>query len=219
MAIDIDLVIFDCDGVLIDSEIIACAEDAQALRDVGYDITTQQMAQRFAGIPDQAIDIMLEKELGKPFPKNFRAEIKRKVLKRYHTDLQPIKGAKTMLSTLKTSKCIASSSAPAKLALGLINTDLYELIYPHIYSAHLVARGKPHPDIFEYAARKMGVQAARCLVLEDSVAGVTAAKAAGMKCIGFTGGSHCQAGHAERLNNAGAFRVIERLEQLLDIVP
>lgn len=215
---NIDLVIFDCDGVLLDSEIIACAADAEALRNIGYDITTEQVAMRFAGIPDEAIDLMFEEELGKPLPENFRADIKRKVLDKYRTDLQPIAGAKALLSTLKTNKCIASSAAPAKLALGLVNAELYELVYPHIFSAHLVTRGKPHPDIFEYSARAMDVPAERCLVLEDSVAGVTAAKAAGMQCVGFTGGSHCQAGHADRLRDAGVFLVIERLEQMLDIV-
>lgn len=215
---NIDLVIFDCDGVLLDSEIIACAVDAEALRNIGYDITTEQVAMRFAGIPDEAVDLMFEKELGRPLPDNFRADIKRKVLDKYRTELQPITGAKSLLSSLKTNKCIASSAAPAKLALGLVNADLFELVYPHIFSARLVARGKPHPDIFEYAASVMDVPATRCLVLEDSVAGVTAAKAAGMQCVGFTGGSHCQAGHADRLRDAGAFQVIARLEQLLDIV-
>jgi len=215
---NIDLVIFDCDGVLLDSEIIACAAYAEALRSIGFDITTEQVAMRFAGIPDEAIDLMFEKELGRPLPKNFRADIKRKVLDKYRTELQPITGAKPLLSNLKTNKCIASSAAPAKLALGLVNADLFELVYPHIFSTRLVARGKPHPDIFEYAARVMDVPATRCLVLEDSVAGVTAAKAAGMNCVGFTGGSHCQAGHADRLRDAGAFQVIARLEQLLEIV-
>lgn len=215
---DIDLVIFDCDGVLVDSEIIACAADAEALRNIGYDITTQQVAQRFAGMPDKAVDTILEKEMGHPLPENFRVDIKRKVMEKYRTELQPIKGAKSLLSNLKTNKCIASSSAPAKLALGLVNTDLYELVYPHIFSTYLVVNGKPYPDIFEYAARQMGVSAARCLVLEDSVAGVMAAQAAKMKCVGFIGGAHCQPGHADRLKDAGAYRVIDQLEQFLDIV-
>ena len=89
---NIDLVIFDCDGVLLDSEIIACAADAEALRNIGYDITTEQVAMRFAGIPDEAIDLMFETELGRPLPKNFRADIKRKVLDKYRTELQPING-------------------------------------------------------------------------------------------------------------------------------
>ncbi|MBL4751329.1 MAG: HAD family phosphatase [Amylibacter sp.] len=218
MSDTINLVIFDCDGVLLDSEIIACAADAEALRNIGFDITTEQVAMHFAGIPDEAIDLIFEKKLGRPLPENFRADIKRKVLDKYRTELQPIEGAKSLLSVMKTNKCIASSATPAKLALGLVNADLYELVYPHIFSARLVVRGKPHPDIFEYAARVMDVPAERCLVLEDSVAGVTAAKAAGMKCVGFTGGSHCQAGHADRLRDAGAYLVIERLEQMLDIV-
>ncbi len=215
---NIELVIFDCDGVLLDSEIIACSADAEALRKIGYDISTEQMAMRFAGVPDGAIDAIIEIELGKSLPKHFRADIKRTVLEKYRTELRSITGAHSLLSTLKTKKCVASSAAPAKLALGLVETDLYELVYPYIFSAHLVAQGKPHPDIFEYAAKAMNVHTAQCLVLEDSVAGVTAAVAANMKCIGFTGGSHCQTGHANRLQAAGAFQVIDRLEQLMDFV-
>lgn len=213
-----DLVIFDCDGVLLDSEIIACTADAEAFQQIGYDISTEQVAKRFSGMPDEAVDHIIEKELGKPLPDHFRANIKRIVLEKYRTEMRPIAGAKSVLEQLKTRKCIASSASPAKLALGLIETNMFELVYPHIYSARLVERGKPHPDIFEYAAKMMDVPAAHCLVVEDSVAGVTAAVAAGMKCIGFTGGSHCYAEHDERLRKAGAYHVIERLDQLLDYV-
>ncbi|MGJ8627387.1 MAG: HAD family hydrolase [Sulfitobacter sp.] len=213
-----DLVIFDCDGVLLDSEIIACRADAEAYTRLGYNITTQAFAARFAGMPDEAVDAALASEIGQPLPAHFRSEIKKSVIEKYKTELSSIDGAKSLLGALKTAKCIASSSAPAKLALGLIETDLFELVYPHIFSAKLVENGKPHPDIFLFAARKMDVLPSRCIVIEDSVAGVTAAKSAGMTCVGFTGGSHCVAGHSDRLYEAGADSVIGTLDVVKSLV-
>lgn len=206
-----DLIIFDCDGVLLDSEIIACRADAEAYTRLGYNITTEEVAARFAGMPDEAVDAAITSEMGKPLPPNFRAEIKKSVIAKYKTELRMIDGAKSLLSSLKTPKCIASSAAPAKLALGLIETDMFELVYPNIFSAKLVKKGKPHPDIFLYAAQKMGVEPSRCIVIEDSKAGVTAAKSAGMTCVGFTGGSHCAANHSDRLFEAKADHVIDTL--------
>jgi HAD superfamily hydrolase (TIGR01509 family) len=213
-----DLVIFDCDGVLLDSEIIACSADAEAYTRIGYYITTQEVAARFAGMPDEAVDAALVAEIGKPLPPGFRSEIKKAVIEKYKTELRPIDGAKTLLSSLKTAKCIASSASPAKLALGLIETEMFELVYPNIFSTRLVKNGKPNPDIFLYAAQKMGVSPTRCIVIEDSVAGVTAAKSAGMTCIGFTGGSHCNDGHSSRLGNAGADVIVNRIDAVQSFV-
>lgn len=215
---EFDLVIFDCDGVLLDSEIIACRADAEAYTSLGYEITTEEVSRRFAGMPDEAVDAALAAEIGKPLPADFRTKIKKSVIEKYRTELQPINGARTLLSSLKTAKCIASSASPSKLALGLIETEMYELVYPNIFSTRLVERGKPHPDIFLYAARKMEASPSRCIVVEDSVAGVTAAKSAGMTCVGFTGGSHCTEGHSQRLYDVGADTVVDRLEAVLPLV-
>jgi len=212
-----ELVIFDCDGVLIDSEIISSSANAEALTKAGYPITTEEVIQRYTGVPDTALYAEVEAKLGRPLPGRFDEDIKKLVFQKYRTELRSITGAREVLSSLTTKRCIASSSSPTKLALGLIETGLYELAYPHIYSANLVARGKPHPDIFEFAARAMKSAPGNCLVIEDSVAGVTAARAAGMACIGFSGGSHCMDGHAEKLKNAGAFTVIDGLTELLEI--
>ncbi len=213
-----DLVIFDCDGVLLDSEIIACRADAEAYTRLGYEISTAEVARRFAGMLDEAVDEVLSAEIGVPLPANFRAEIKKSVIEKYRTELQPIAGARKLLSSLTIDKCIASSASPAKLALGLVETELYELVYPDVFSASLVKRGKPYPDIFLYAAGKMDASPANCIVVEDSVAGVTAAKAAGMMCIGFTGGSHCLEGHSQRLYDARADTVVDSLDAVLSIV-
>lgn len=210
-----DLVIFDCDGVLIDSEVIACSADAEALSEIGYAITTEEIVRHFASVPAQAMYAAVEAELGRALPDDLDARIKRKVLEKYRTELHIIDGAKEVLSSMRAPKCVASSSNPAKLALGLIETDLFELLYPHIFSTALVERGKPHPDLFLYSAAAMGADASSCVVVEDSVAGITAAKAAGMRSIGFVGGSHCPPDQAQRLMDAGAERVIDDLRLLL----
>lgn len=213
-----DLVIFDCDGVLLDSEIIACTADAEAYTRLGVPITAQEVSARFSGMPDEAVDAALASQAKTPLPLNFRSEIAKSVLSAYKTDLRAIDGAWALLSTLKTAKCIASSSAPAKLAFGLIETEMFELVYPNIFSTKLVERGKPHPDIFLYAAQKMGASPDRCVVIEDSVAGVKAAKSAGMTCVGFTGGSHCEEGHADHLNAAGADTVVNTLGKVKPLI-
>ncbi|MEM1297784.1 MAG: HAD-IA family hydrolase [Pseudomonadota bacterium] len=217
-AADVDLVIFDCDGVLIDSEVIACGADAELLTEIGYPITMEQVSARFAGVPYPAIYAEIEQETGRPMPSDFAGRVKARILEKYRTELLAIDGVADLLARLRIPRCVASSSEPAKLALGLIETGLYEALYPHIFSATLVPRGKPHPDIFLYAAEQMGVPPARCLVVEDSVAGATAARAAGMRCLGFAGGAHCAPGHDLRLREAGVLDVLQQMRDLTDWV-
>ena len=211
-----DLVIFDCDGVLIDSELIACTADAEALSEIGYAITTAQVVERFAGVPADAMYETIEAELGHALPGDFKARVDQRILDKYRTELKPIEGIKDVLTRLEITKCVASSSSPSKLALGLVETGVFDLVYPHVFSTALVERGKPHPDIFLYAARVMGTDVSKCIVVEDSVAGVTAARAAGMRAIGFTGGSHCAPDHTDRLIAAGADTVIDQMRLLQD---
>lgn len=215
---EIDLAIFDCDGVLLDSEVIACSAFAAACRELGADLTWQEVAARFTGVPDADMDAQVAAEYGLTLPPGFRDRVKASVEARYRTELQSVPGAAELLSSVRGRACIASSSAPAKLALGLVECGFYELVYPHIYSTALVPRGKPAPDIFLYAARQHGVPAGHCIVLEDSPAGVAAAKAAGMRCIGFDGGAHCPEGHAARLLEAGAETVVPRLAEAQTII-
>ena len=202
------LAIFDCDGVLIDSEVIACGVEAEELSKIGFAISRQGVIDRFSGMPSDAMYPMIEAELGRALPAGFGDQVKHRIVEAYRTELRAIDGVAEILGALRGPVCVASSSAPAKLALGLVETGLYELLYPHIFSTALVQRGKPHPDLFLYAAKAMGAAVSDCVVVEDSVAGVTAARRAGMRAIGFVGGSHCQPGHAERLVAAGADRIV-----------
>jgi len=210
----IDLIIFDCDGVLIDSEVIACDVDAEFLTGAGYPITTEDVIRRFAGVSGPEMIAEIERELGRSLPADFRSAVEQRVLERFRTDLQAISGAREHLPHLNIPRCVASNSAPSKLCLGLIEARLFDLFYPHIFSASLVANGKPEPDLFLHAAQQMGVSPEKCVVVEDSVAGVTGARAAGMTTVGFVGGSHCPDGQAGRLLAAGATTVIDALCRL-----
>jgi HAD superfamily hydrolase (TIGR01509 family) len=119
-----------------------------------------------------------------------------------------VPGARAAIETMALPKAVASSSRPAFLREKLTLGGLVDLFEPHIYSTELVARGKPHPDIFLYAAEKLGVASARCLVIEDSVNGVQSGLAAGMTVWGFVGGGHCDEAMGERLLHEGAHRVV-----------
>ena len=133
-------------------------------------------------------------------------------------DLKAIAGVADAIAAIDLPKCVASSGVPEKIRHGLECAGLYELLSPHIFSAVQVARGKPAPDLFLYAAKEMGAAPERCLVIEDSVPGVTGAVAAGMTVLGFHGGSHCLPGHGEKLRDAGAALLFDDMRQLPDLI-
>ena len=213
-----DLIIFDCDGVLIDSEIVVCRIAAEELTRLGYPITTEQVIERFAGRPDREMRAEIESDWGKPLPLNYKARIDQLVEQAYQHELRAIKGVVEVLDALEVPVCVASSSFPEKLRLGLEIAGLYHRFAPNIISATSVAYGKPEPDVFIYAAGWMKVPPAHCLVIEDSTAGVRAGKRAGMRVFGFAGGAHCGAGYGERLKEAGAELVFEEMEHLPSLV-
>ena len=212
------LIIFDCDGVLIDSELIACGADAEILTEAGYPITRDEVVERFAGVPADDMHRTIEAEVGRALPKDLGARIEARVLELYQTELTAIDGTHHFVKGLSTRACVASSSRPAKLCLGLIITGHFEMFYPNVFSASLVSKGKPAPDVFLFAAERMSADAPACLVIEDSVAGVTAAQRAGMRVLGFAGGSHCPAGHGDTLIDAGAEIVFDRFAELPAII-
>ncbi|MEM1046149.1 MAG: HAD-IA family hydrolase [Pseudomonadota bacterium] len=211
-----DLVIFDCDGVLIDSETIACAVEAEELNRIGFTTTKEEIARRFCGVPAPDMYAVIEAELGRALPEGFTNHVEDRIVARFRSDLCAIPGVARTIEALPWRFCVASSSAPVKLCLGLIESGLFDHFYPHVYSAVLVDRGKPAPDLFLHAAESM--QAGTCVVVEDSLAGVRAARAADMPVLGFFGGSHCAADHAAMLEEAGAHAVFDRFEDLPEIV-
>ena len=134
------------------------------------------------------------------------------------SSLQAMPGADAALAEIRLSKCVASSSAPGKLDLALTVSGLKRHFDPHIFSAHAVDRGKPAPDLFLHAAKRMGIAPSCCCVVEDSIAGVSAGIAAGMKVVGFVGGSHCLNGQADVLRALGAEIVVDHWASLPKVV-
>jgi HAD superfamily hydrolase (TIGR01509 family) len=209
-----ELVIFDCDGVLIDSEMLACRVEAEQLSALGVSMTTEEVVRRFAGVSAKDVRATIERENGRTLPADYESRIARLVEQTMAQELRAIPGVHQLLPLLSTQYCIASSSAPEKLRYSLSLTGLYDIFAPNIFSSTHVKRGKPAPDLFLYAAAQMNAAPAACLVVEDSVAGVQGAVAAGMRAVGFVGGAHCDIGHAERLRQAGASAVVDRLGDL-----
>lgn len=209
-----DLIVFDCDGVLIDSEAIACRVDAEVLSGAGIPITAAEVAERFIGTTMSHMLATLSAEHAVALPPDLVSRWHRRLEVAFERELRPLPGVSELLAALTVPSCVASSSGPERLAKSLGLTGLAGHFGPHIFSARSVARGKPAPDLFLYAAERMAVAPARCLVIEDSLAGVTAAVAAGMTVYGFTGGSHCEPGHGERLRSAGAAQVVTSMAEL-----
>jgi HAD superfamily hydrolase (TIGR01509 family) len=209
-----DLVIFDCDGVLVDSEVISCRAHAEVLSRHGYPITEQQVLERFLGVSDRAARLIIEAETGRRLPADFEAQVKHATLRFYAGDLRAISYVDEAIAAIDLPKCVASSGTPEKIKHGLTCTGLYDGLAPNIFSASQVANGKPAPDLFLFAAAQMKAPPRRCLVIEDSLPGIAGAIAAGMTVFGFHGGSHCRPGNAETLRAAGAHMTFDDMRHL-----
>ena len=209
------LVIFDCDGVLVDSELISIRVTAQALREAGLAIAQADVARRFLGLSMASMMASVEAELGRKLEPGFPAMLVGRVLEAFERELQPIPGVAAAVAALPCIRCVASSSAPPRLQRSLEIAGLAPLFGPRVFSAAMVARGKPEPDLFLHAARAMGVAPELCLVVEDSVPGIIAAGRAGMRAFGFCGGSHLAgADAAEAQEAAGASLVFSSMAEL-----
>ena len=209
----IDLVIFDCDGVLVDSEVISCRAHAETLTRHGYPVSAEQVLHRFLGVSDREARLIVEAEMGRGLPDDFEDQVKQTTLQ-FYDGLKAIAHSAETVAAIGLPKCVASSGTPEKIRHGLTCAGLYDVLAPHIFSAVQVKRGKPAPDLFLFAAEQMGAAPERCVVIEDSVPGVTGARAAGMTVLGFHGGSHCLDGHAATLRAAGAHGTFDDMRQL-----
>jgi HAD superfamily hydrolase (TIGR01509 family) len=211
---NVDLVIFDCDGVLVDSEVISCRAHAATLTRHGYPITADQVLDRFLGVSDREARLTIEAELGRSLPADFEAQMKQTALQRYADELRLVPYIAETIAAIDLPKCVASSGTPEKIRHGLTCAGLYDVLAPHIFSAVQVKRGKPAPDLFLFAAEQMRARPERCIVIEDSVPGITGALAAGMTVLGFHGGSHCRPGYADTLRAAGAAVTFDDMRKL-----
>jgi HAD superfamily hydrolase (TIGR01509 family) len=208
------LIIFDCDGVLVDSEIIAHTLLAQMMTDLGHPMTTAEAVQRFAGRSLADTLSLIEVDLTRSIPEELGQRYGRLLLERLRRDLKPIAGVKAAVAALPYPRCVASSSSLERIRLSLEATGLASLFGANIFSATQVAHGKPAPDLYLFASRRMGIAPEHCVVVEDSALGVTAGRAAGMKVIGFTGAAHATPDAAQRLAAAGACSVISSMVDL-----
>jgi HAD superfamily hydrolase (TIGR01509 family) len=210
-----DLLIFDCDGVLIDSEMLAIRIEVTLLAEFGIAITAEEIVERYCGLSMKAMLADLEARFDRPLDDEFSAAHAARFAALCETELRAMAGVTELLDALTHRTCVASSSSPERLRRTLGLTGLYRRFDPHIFSATMVANGKPAPDLFLFAAERMGAAPARCVVIEDSLPGVAAAVAAGMTAIGFCGGGHCAEGHGDRLRAAGATVAVETMPEVL----
>ena len=182
-----ELVIFDCDGVLVDSEPLSLRIDAIILAEVGMDLSPEEIVDRFVGRSPSVMRDAMERHLGHPLPEDWNARFRPMFNDLYERALQPIDGIEEALDQISTAICVASSSEPDRLDYKLKLTGLYERFAGRIFSAAEVENGKPAPDLFLHAARRLGVSPGDCAVVEDSQYGVQAARAAGMRAFGYAG--------------------------------
>jgi HAD superfamily hydrolase (TIGR01509 family) len=185
-----ELVIFDCDGVLVDSEQISIRVLLEVLAGAGVVIGEDEAYRNFLGRSTASVVAMLESEYGLALTDRHLAQARARLHESFRRELKPTAGIAAALEAITLPFCVASSSQPDRIRLSLSVTGLLERLEPHIYSASMVENGKPAPDLFLYAARSMGAHPADCLVIEDSMAGIEAAKRAGMRVFAYTGGSH-----------------------------
>ena len=206
--------IFDCDGVLVDSEVIAHQTLLDVLIPLGFTMTLEESFRVFAGRSLKDTIAVIEQRLGHAIPDDIMSRARDLLFARFRTDLKPVVGVKDAIDSMPYPRCAASSSSPDRLRLALEVTGLAPLFGDRVYSATQVARGKPAPDLFLLAARLMQTDPGRCFVIEDSPLGVEAGRAAGMRVIGFAGASHASADLAQVLAAAGAHRVVRAMREL-----
>jgi HAD superfamily hydrolase (TIGR01509 family) len=184
----ISLVIFDCDGVLVDTERIAVRIDVMVLAQLGWPMTEAEVVQRFMGRSDEEMTADIEAHLGRRLPASWEEPFRHLYRQAFEAELEPVAGVVEALDAIATPTCVASSGTHEKIRFTLGLTGLYERFAGRIFSVSDVARGKPAPDLFLHAAGRMGVPPGQCAVVEDSRYGVEAARAAGMRAFGYAGG-------------------------------
>jgi HAD superfamily hydrolase (TIGR01509 family) len=218
------LIIFDCDGVLVDSEPISLRCTTAALNRFGYPVDEDDVFDRFLGRSTASMVAAVEASLGRGLAPEALDDLRREILQAFGQELRAVPGVARAVERLDRPFCVASSSIPERIRYSLRITGLLPLFEPDIFSATMVVRGKPAPDLFLLAAKRMKAEPGQCIVVEDSIHGANAGKAAGMIVLGFIGGSHIRGNaarersHGERLTQAGATVVFDKLADLPELV-
>jgi HAD superfamily hydrolase (TIGR01509 family) len=212
------VLIFDCNGVLVDSEAIAATVASQELTRAGFKVSPEIVSRFFAGRRPSDMMSDVQAATKRKLPDDFADKLADATLRRLRLELRATPHMEYALTWLRGPKCVCSSSPHNRVRMSLESTGLYRFFEPHVFSASDVPRGKPSPDLFLHAARKMGVQPQDCIVVEDSPAGIAAATAAGMRSIGFIGGTHTGPNLGAYLTSAGAQVVIADMRALKSTV-
>jgi HAD superfamily hydrolase (TIGR01509 family) len=214
------LFMFDCDGVLVDSEVIAAQVDAEHLAQVGFSITPEEVIRRFAGLTSADIVEIVESEIGRPLDPGFLKEQKQELDRRLAASVTAVPGAEELLDRIDGPRCVCSNSSTERLRITMQRTGLWDRFAPNIFSAGEVGtrKHKPDPNVYRYALEQFRCDPRDAVVIEDSVFGVIAARDAGVRVIGFTGASHAWPGLADLLTEAGAETVIRRLADVPRVV-
>jgi HAD superfamily hydrolase (TIGR01509 family) len=216
MAADFDLVIFDCDGVLVDSEVLSCRCVVDVLKSYGIAIDLEDVFERFLGRSSAVLDNYVAEQTGSPVPLDFRQRLNNRLTEIFEHSLQVMPDVPDVLTTMDQPFCLATSSDPERIGMTMRVSGLDRFFRGRIFTASMVEHGKPAPDLFLHAAKQMGTPPQRTLVVEDSVNGVLAGKSAGMTVWGFFGGSHYVDRDGERLlGEAGADRTFRSLNDLM----
>jgi HAD superfamily hydrolase (TIGR01509 family) len=198
LSIPPDLVIYDCDGVLVDSEGPANRVMCTALNALGLNYTVETTIARFVGRSMDSCVTMIEAELGRAVPDTFVDDLRTETFAAFEQELQPVSSIKQAIAAIDRPDCVASSGPFKKMHVTLGLTGLLDYFEGRIFSASQVERGKPHPDLFLFAADRMNTPPERCVVIEDSVPGVQAARAAGIPVFAYAGADHANAAALER---------------------
>ncbi|MDO9587566.1 MAG: HAD family phosphatase [Brevundimonas sp.] len=213
-----DLIIFDYDGVVADSELLNNAVLAEVLTGIGLPTTTDDAIARYMGKRWLDCRPLIEASLQGPCPDTVHADWTRLCHERASSGLTAVPGLAGFVEGLEHPRCIASSSPPAWIELGLARFGLTGAMGPVFSAAVHVTRGKPHPDLFHHAAAALNADPARTLVIEDSTTGVLAGVAAGMRVVGLCAGGHVRDGHAERLEAAGAHHIALSWDEVAGLI-
>lgn len=212
---DYSALIFDCDGVLVNSEVIIHEVERDFLDRLGLHYENEPFVRTFSGLTEAEFLVRIEQELqqkfGKSLPEHFREELRNAKRTAVDQKLTPIPGARELALAWPKAKAVATSSLYHSVTRKLQKFDMLEIFDDHIYAAESVPQGKPNPAIFLYTAEKLAVEPRSCVVIEDSILGVQAAKRAGMDVIGFIGADHCLPDHGALLQDAGADHITERM--------
>ncbi len=211
------LLIFDCDGVLVDSEVLALETLRDMMAALGRPMTFAQADREFTGGSLADTVATAARLLGRPVPAGVGEKFGRLLLDRFRRELKPVPGVRDAILALPFRRCVASSSSPDRLSLSLAVTGLAPL-FEHVFSAVQVARGKPAPDLYLLAASTLGEPPEHCIVIEDTARGVAAGRAAGARVVGFIGAAHATPALGKDLNRAGADAIIRSMDELPAVV-